>query len=478
MSTNKVDVKVNQYLEKAQEAGAIFSQMDQQAVDKIVHHVCQAGFNARVKLAKMAVEETKIGIWKDKVIKNIVATQLVYRSIKDEKTVGIIDVNDQTGITQIAQPLGPVLAVTPITSPTSTVLFKILLCLKSRNPIIISPHVQSVKCCKEAARICYETALEAGAPDHCIQFIEEPSIELASKIMQHPNLRLILATGDSNHVKAAHSSSTPALGISSGNVPVLIEDTADIPFAVKNILFSKTFDNGTMRASEQAIVVKKSMDAEVRKEFKKQGAIFLHPYESENLEKAVLNPETGLMKSEIVGQPTEKLLELANIPAPKDARVLIAPLNGIGKGFPLSREILAPVLAYYTYTTFEEGIKLCIDLNHEGGLGHTVSIYSNNESAIAEFSKSMDAGRVLVNTPSSQGAIGGIFNMLKPSLTLGCGAGGRNITMQNITARHLINIKSICHRRDNQRFLQVPVEKYLNDTLDFKALEILFNENT
>jgi len=474
----KIDDQVNQYLEKAQQAGAIFSQMDQQTIDKIVYDVCQAGFNNRVKLAKMAAEETNLGVWKDKVVKNIVGTQLVYRSIKDEKTVGIIDSNDQTGITQIAQPLGPVLAVTPVTNPTSTVLFKILLCLKSRNPVIISPHMRSVKCCVEAARICYEAAIAAGAPDYCIQIIEEPSIEVASKIMKHPKLRLILATGGSSLVKAAYSSGTPALGVGPGNVPVLIEKTADVSFAISSILLSKTFDNGTICASEQAIVVEEGMDKKVRKEFKKQGAVFLHSDEIKRLEKAVFNPETGLMRAEIVGQSAEKLLDLANIPAPKDTRVLIAPLEGIGKEYPLSREILAPILAYYTYTTFNQGIKKCIDLNHEGGLGHTVSIYSNDDAAIRKFARSMDAGRMLVNTPSSQGAVGGIFNMLTPSLTLGCGAGGNNITMENITARHLINIKSICRRRDNQRFLKVPVDKYLNDELDFKALEILFDKNS
>lgn len=469
--------EANKLMHRAKIAGAIFNQLDQAHVDKIVKNVCEAAFNKRVELAKMAVEETNIGIWEHKVIKNVLASQLIYHHIKDEKTAGIIHQDDKTGITHIAQPLGPILAITPTTNPTSTVIFKILICLKSRNPIVICPHPRSVKCCVETARICYEAALAADAPEDCIQIVNKPSMELSGELMHHPDLALILATGGPGLVKAAYSSGTPAIGVGPGNVPVMIEESADPAFAVKSIITSKTFDNGTICASEQAVITTKKNDSKVKKEFEKQNCYFLKPEEINKIEKVAFDPKTGLMNAAIVGQSAEKIAKLADIKVPKGTKILLAQLAGIGDDFPLSHEILAPILAYYVCDSFADGTKLCIDINHLGGLGHTVSIYSNDQEKIEEFASTMDAGRIVVNTPSSQGAVGGLFNTLPPSLTLGCGAGGKNITMENVSAKHLINIKNVCRRRDNQRFFDIPTDDYLNPKHTFTELEQEFNKN-
>jgi acetaldehyde dehydrogenase / alcohol dehydrogenase len=467
----------DQYLNKATLAAGIFSAFNQKQVDHIVKKVSEAAFNHRVQLAKMAAEETQLGVFEHKIIKNVVATQLVYESIKNEKTVGVLSHNETTGVSEIAQPLGPILAITPVTNPTSTVLFKILICLKSANPIIISSHKRSIKCCQEAARICYEAALEADAPEDCIQFINEPSRDLTHALITNPKLALILATGGSSLVKAAYSSGTPALGVGPGNVPVLIEKTADIPFAVENIITSKTFDNGTICASEQAVVVEKAIAKEVRQEFEHQGCYFLNQEEIKKVQQIAFDPKTNNMTSEIVGQTAQKIAELANISIPKNSKILMAPLEGIGKQYPLSNEILAPILAYYVGDDFNHAVKLSIDLNYLGGLGHTASLYSNDDAKIQQFSLLMNAGRVLVNTPSSQGAVGGIYNNLTPSLTLGCGSGGKNITTENISAKHLINIKKVLRRRMNERLERFPINNYFDENLQWKQLIKLYDKN-
>jgi acetaldehyde dehydrogenase / alcohol dehydrogenase len=470
MSDQSFQQAADQYIKKATMAAAIFDQLNQEQVDKIVEEVCKAGFNNRVKLAKMAVEETGIGVWQDKVLKNVVATQLIYEDMKDLKTVGILSENIETGIIEMAKPIGPVLAVTPTTNPTSTVMFKILICLKTRNPIIIGPHPRSVKCCKEAARICYEAALAAGAPDDCIQIVEKPSWELTHELMKHPGLNLVLATGGPGLVKAAYSSGTPAIGVGSGNVPVLVDETADASFVVKNIIISKTFDNGTVCASEQAVVVVSSKAKELKEEFEKQGCYFLNSAEIEKIEKTVIDPEKGMMNPAVVGQSANKIAKLADINVPEGTKILLAQQTEVGKGHPLSGEILAPVLAFYIGDDFEKALKLCIDINYHAGLGHSAGIYSSDEKHILMFGEMMDAGRVLVNTPTSQGGVGGIFNKLHPSLTLGCGSGGKNITAENVTARNLINVKKVCYRKDNERFVNFPVEEYLDESKDMDSI--------
>ncbi|MDD2709408.1 MAG: aldehyde dehydrogenase family protein [Verrucomicrobiae bacterium] len=469
--------KIDEVLKKAVQSAAVFSELNQQTVDRITRAVFEAGFNNRVKLAKMAREETGLGRWEDKVIKNAVATQFVYNDIKDLKTVGIIGEDREKGIVEIAQPMGPILAIIPVTNPTSTVMFKILIALKTRNPIIICPSKKAIKCCAETARICYEAAVKEDAPEDCIQWLTEVSREQTQALMSHRSLALILATGGSGLVKSAYSSGTPTLGVGAGNVPVFIERNADIPFAVEQIFISKLFDNGTICASEQAIVVEKDIAGEVIAEFKRRKGHFLTAEDILKLEALAFDAEKGLMNPEIVGQPAAWIAQKAGIEAPADTQILVAQLKGVGRQYPLSSEILAPILAFYVADNFEKAANLCIDLNYHGGVGHTVSLFSNDEEKIRKFSLLMNAGRILVNTPSSQGAVGGIYNKLETSLTLGCGTGGKNITTENVSARHLLNIQRIARRRDNHRLMRFDTKLYLDETKDARAIETIFNRN-
>jgi acetaldehyde dehydrogenase / alcohol dehydrogenase len=467
----------DQLMARAAQAGAVFAQLGQGETDRIVEAVYQAAFNQRVNLARMAVAETGIGRLQDKVLKNVVASQLVYEDIKDVRTAGVISEDSASGILEIAQPVGPILAVIPVTNPTSTVIFKILISLKSRNPIIICPSGKAVRCCAEAAKICYEAALAAGAPDDCIQWLNETSREQTQALMSHKGLALILATGGTGLVKSAYSSGTPTLGVGAGNVPVFIDASADIPFAVSQIFLSKLFDYGTICASEQAIVVETAIADAVRHELERQGAYFLSPAEIVQLEAVAFDPVKHAMKPDIVGQPAALIARRAGIAAPDHVQILVAPLAGVGEKYPLSAEILAPILAFYVEPSFADAVNRCIDLNFYGGIGHTVSLYANDEARIKEFSLLMNAGRILVNTPSSQGAVGGIFNRLSTSLTLGCGTGGKNITTDNVTARHLVNIQRVARRRDNQRFARFDPALYLDETLDAKAIDKMYNRN-
>lgn len=421
----EISKKAEELVERALFAAAEFQQFDQEQTDRIVESVFIAGFNNRVRLAKMAYEETGIGNWQHKVLKNVIATQMVYDSIKNEKTVGVISQNHLTGITEIAQPLGPIFAITPVTNPTSTVLYKTLICLKTRNPILISAHRGAAKSCAETVRICYEAALEAGAPEDCIQIIPAGTRELTQMIMAHPKIALILATGGTGLVKAAYSSGNPAIGVGPGNVPVFIDKSADIPFAVRNIITSKTFDNGTICASEQSIIIEKQIEQEVMAEFEKQQCYFMTPEEIKKVEKIAISPDSGTMDPLIVGRSAAVIAERAGIIVPEGTKILLAKLDGVGKEHPLSVEVLAPILAFYTAKDYQEAIKLCIDLNYLGGIGHSAGIYANDEERILEFSQIMNAGRVVVNTPTSHGAVGGTYNTLPASLTLGCGTGGK-----------------------------------------------------
>ncbi len=471
------DVDIEKTMAKAARAAAIFSQLDQEHTDRIVRAVYEAGFKNRVRLAKMAHEETGIGKWQDKVLKNVIATQLVYEDIKDEKTVGIISEDRQRGIVEIAQPLGPIFAIIPVTNPTSTTLFKILISLKTRNPLIIRPHRNAAGCSSETARICYEAALKEDAPEDCIQWVGEMSRAQTQSMMGHKHLALVLATGGPGLVQAAYSSGTPAIGVGAGNVPVFIDKSADIPFAVEQILLSKTFDNGTVCASEQALVVEQSIASDVVAAMQAQKAYFLSAEESARLEPVVFDRDKGNMMASIVGKSAVEIAGRANIEVPEDTRLLVTPQTGVGDAYPLSSEILAPVLAFYKADNFTHAVNLCIDLNFHGGIGHTASIYANDEDVIRQFALLMNAGRIVVNTPSSQGGVGGIFNTLRPSFTLGCGTGGKNITTDNITAKHLLNIQRIARRRVNDRFVRFDSRLYFDESLDAGAIEGLFNRN-
>ncbi|MEI6456523.1 MAG: aldehyde dehydrogenase family protein [bacterium] len=469
--------KADEILNKALFAAAEFQQFNQEETDRIVEAVYKAGFNARVHLAKMAYEETGIGVWEHKVLKNVIATQLVYDSIKNEKTVGIIANDKKSGIIEIAQPLGPILAVTPVTNPTSTVLFKTLICLKTRNPIIFSVHRSALKCCTEAVRICYEAALEAGAPEDCIQIIAKGSRELTQTIMGHPKIALILATGGTGLVKAAYSSGNPAIGVGPGNVPVYIDESADIPFAVSNIISSKTFDNGTICASEQSVVIEAKIEKDVRDEFERQLCYFLDEKEIKKVSKIAVLKDTLSMSPFIVGQPVATIAKKAGIKVPMLTRLLIAKLEGVGKDYPLSAEVLAPILSFYVCSDYQSAINTCIDLNYLGGIGHSAGIYANDDQRIMEFSKIINAGRILVNTPTSQGAVGGTYNQLIPSLTLGCGTGGKNITTENVSAKHLINIQRVTHRILNEKWHSIDQALYLDESNDETVLSKEYNKN-
>ena len=464
MAENLNDV-ANDILDKAQLAAAEFHQFNQEQTDRIVEAVFKAGFSNRVKLAKMAHEETGMGVWEHKVIKNVLATQLVYESIRNEKTVGVISYDSRTGISEIAQPLGPILAVIPVTNPTSTVMFKILICLKSRNPIIISSHRGAAKSCAEAVRICYEAALEAGAPEDCIQMISSGSREFTQIMMAHPKIALILATGGTGLVKAAYSSGNPAIGVGPGNVPVFIDESADLPFAVSNIISSKTFDNGTICASEQAIVMVESIEQALKAEFGKQNCYFLSSEEIKKLEAVAIVPETNSMSPFIVGKGVSAIAEKAGITVPEGTKILIAKLNGVGFEYPLSVEVLAPILAFYSAKDYRSAINICIDLNYLGGIGHSACIYANDEKRIMEYAELLNAGRVVVNTPTSQGAVGYFYNHLAPSFTLGCGTGGKNITTENITAKNLINVQRVTRRKPNEMWFSFNQADYFDESI-------------
>lgn len=469
--------KADQILDKATLAAAEFQQFDQAQTDRIVEAVYKAGLNARIRLAKMAAEETGIGIWEHKMWKNVIGTQLVYESIKNEKTVGIISQDPVTGISEIAQPLGPIFAVTPVTNPTSTAMYKILICMKTRNPIIISGHRGAAKSTAEAARVCYEAALAAGAPEDCIQMIPAGSRDFTQMVMAHPKIALILATGGTGLVKAAYSSGNPAIGVGPGNVPVFIDESADIPFAVSNIITSKTFDNGTICASEQSVVVEEKIEKMVKAEFEKQHCYFLTPEEIAKVEKVAIVAETMSMSPFIVGQSVATIAQKAGITVPEGTKILMAKLEGVGKEYPLSHEILAPILAFYSAKDYNGAINLCIDLNYLGGIGHSAGIYANDEKRIMDFSQLINAGRIVVNTPTSHGAVGGTYNHLTPSLTLGCGTGGKNITTENITAKHLINIQRVTRRSLNHKFMDADHSKYFDESCDETVLRKEYHKN-
>jgi len=468
---------VDDVMHRAEQAAKDFKHYNQEDTDRILKAAYQAGFNHRIHLAKMAVDETRLGILKDKVLKNVIATRFVYEDIKNLTTVGIISNNKNGDIVEIAQPIGPIFAITPVTNPTSTVLFKILIALKTRNPIIIRPHGAAKKCSIEAARICYEAALSAGAPEHCIQWIKRSTQEETLQFMAHKRTALILATGSVGLVRAAYSSGNPAIGVGPGNVPVYIGKSADVPFAVEQIFISKIFDNGTVCASEQALVVRKCHVEQVISEFKKRGAFFLSDDEIKKLEPIAFNKTQKVMNPEVIGQPATIIAKMAGIEVSEDTTLLIAPLTEVGIFSPLSLEILAPILAFYVAEDFEHGIELCRSINVHGGLGHTVSIFSNDEDKIDYFASVMNAGRILVNTPASQGALGGTYNTLQPSLTLGCGTGGKNITTDNISARHLLNVQRIAQRRVNPCVTDSTRELFFDESIDSEMFESRCNDN-
>lgn len=448
-------------IEQVKKAQHEYAHFSQEQVDRIFKRAALAANDARIPLAKLAVEETGMGVIEDKVIKNHFASEIIYNKYRDEKTCGIIEKDDLYGIQKIAEPLGVIAGIIPTTNPTATAVFKALLALKTRNAIIFSPHPRAKKCTVEAAKIVRDAAIAAGAPENIIAWIEEPTLELSQGLMQHPDIKLILATGGPGMVKAAYSSGHPSLGVGAGNTPAVIEASAEIKMAVSSIMLSKTFDNGMICASEQSVIVENSIYDEFKQEFQLRGAYFTSPEETEKLRHILL--KEGRINAEIVGQPVSKIAQLAGFSINPDSKVLIAEVESIGVDEPLSYEKLSPILAMYRAETFEDATDKASQLVQFGGRGHTSVIYIDQErhDRISYFEERMETARVLVNTPSSVGAIGDLYNFrLDPSLTLGCGSWGGNSISGNVGVQHLLNIKTITERRENMLWFRVPPKIY------------------
>ena len=460
---NKVQKMIDDLVARAKVASEEYMKLDQEQVNEIVKRMSMAGLENHMKLAKMAVEETQRGIYEDKITKNMFATEYIYHSIKRAKTVGIINENTEEGYIEIAEPIGIIAGVTPVTNPTSTTMFKSLIAAKTRNVIIFGFHPSAQKCSSEAARILRDAAIEAGAPKDCILWIEEPSVEATRALMNHPNVNLILATGGTGMVKSAYSCGKPALGVGPGNVPCYIDKTAKLETSVNDLVMSKSFDNGMICASEQAVIVDKEIAKEFEKLIKDAKCYIANKEEKEKIQKAVFNKdENGKYKlnSKIPGQSPYKIASLAGIEIPEDTKVLLVKETGVGDDYPFSKEKLSPILTYYTVKDKEEGINLAEKLIEYGGMGHSAVIHSENRDTILEFSERVKAGRVIVNSPSTHGAIGDIYNTNMPSLTLGCGTFGGNSTTDNVSSVNLINVKRVAKRRVNMQWFKIPEKIY------------------
>ena len=460
MAEINVNEMIDGYVAKAQKALNEFMALNQEQIDAIVKAMTLAGLDKHMELAKMAVEETGRGVYEDKITKNMFATEYVYHSIKNEKTVGVIAENDLEDYEIIAEPVGVVCGVTPVTNPTSTTMFKALISVKSRNPIIFGFHPGAQKCSAAAAKIVLDAAVAAGAPENCIQWIEYPSIEATNALMNHPGVATVLATGGSGMVKAAYSTGKPALGVGPGNVPCYIHKSADLEQAVNDLILSKTFDNGMICASEQAAIVDKAIAPKFEKLMKKYGCYFAKPDEIKKLSDYCIDSEKGAVNPVIVGKPATWIAEQAGVKVPEGTKILLAKLDGVGPEYPLSREKLSPVLAYFIVDSTEEGIDGAEEMVMFHGMGHSAVIHANDEDVIQKYAATMKASRLIVNSPSSHGAIGDIYNTNMPSLTLGCGSYGGNSVSGNVTTVNLINQKRVAKRRVNMQWFKVPDKIY------------------
>ena len=448
-------------IEQLREAQKQFATFSQEQVDEIFRQAALAANHNRIKLAKMAVEETGMGIVEDKVIKNNFAAEYIYNQYKNMKTCGVLEEDKTSGITKVAEPIGVISAIVPTTNPTSTAIFKCLIALKTRNAIIISPHPRAKNATIEAAKIVLEAAVKAGAPEGIIGWIDEPSVELSQNVMRESDI--ILATGGPAMVKAAYSSGRPALGVGAGNTPAIIDETAHIKMAVNSILISKTFDNGVICASEQSIIVLDKVYDEVKKELAERGAYILKGEEINKVRSIILN-ERGGLNADMVGQSAYKIAKMAGVDVPETAKVLVGEVTSVELEEPFSHEKLSPVLAMYKATSFEEALDKADRLIELGGMGHTSVLYTDqlkNRDRVLTFGERMKTARTLINMPAAQGAIGDLFNFkLAPSLTLGCGSWGGNSVSENVGPKHLINVKSIAERRENMLWFRVPEKTY------------------
>ena len=459
----KLEIKdmIDGLVQKAKKASEEYMKLDQDTVDNIIKEMSMAGLDNHMKLAKMAVEETGRGIYEDKITKNMFATEYIYHNIKYEKTVGIISENEEEGYEEIAEPIGIIAGVTPVTNPTSTTMFKSIIAAKTRNVIIFGFHPSAQNCSVEAATILRDAAVKAGAPEDCILWIDKPSVEATNQLMHHPDVNLILATGGTGMVKAAYSCGKPALGVGPGNVPCYIEKSAKLKTSVNDLVMSKSFDNGMICASEQAVIVDEDIAWDFETLMKEAGCYFVSEEEKERLEKAMFDEAKGnTLIGSIAGQSPYNIAKMANIDVPENTKVLVVYETGVGAEHPFSREKLSPVLAYYKVKNSEEGIELAERLLEFGGLGHSAAIHSENKEIINEFAERVKVGRIIVNSPSTHGAIGDIYNTNMPSLTLGCGSFGGNSTTSNVSSVNLINVKRVAKRRVNMQWFKVPEKIY------------------
>jgi acetaldehyde dehydrogenase/alcohol dehydrogenase len=460
-------------IQKVKEAQAEYATYSQEQVDEIFRRAAIAANDKRIELAKMAVADTGMGIVEDKVIKNHFSSEFIYNKYRDEKTCGILEEDAAYGTKKIAEPIGILAGIVPTTNPTSTTIFKSLISLKTRNAIIFSPHPRAKNCTIEAAKTVLDAAVKAGAPEYIIGWIDEPSIELSQMLMKHDDISMILATGGPGMVKAAYSSGKPAVGVGAGNTPAIIDETAHIKMAVSSILMSKTFDNGVICASEQSVSVVADVYDEVRQEFIDRGAHILSPAERKKVAEVII--VDGHVNAQIVGQPAYKIAELAGVTVPKETKVLIAEVDKVGEEEPFSYEKLSPTLAMYKVKDFKEAVDNAVELVRFGGIGHTSVLYTDqiNNDRKDYFGSKMKTGRILVNMPTSQGAIGDIYNFkLSPSLTLGCGSWGGNSVSENVGVKHLMNVKTIAERKENMLWFRVPEKIYFK----YGALPIALQE--
>ena len=448
-------------IKQLREAQKKFATYTQEQVDEIFRQAALAANHNRIKLAKLAVEETGMGIVEDKVVKNNFAAEYIYNQYKNMKTCGVLEEDKTIGITKVSEPIGVISAIVPTTNPTSTAIFKCLIALKTRNAIIISPHPRAKNATIEAARIVLEAAVKAGAPEGIIGWIDQPSVELSQNVMRESDI--ILATGGPAMVKAAYSSGRPALGVGAGNTPAIIDETAHIKMAVNSILLSKTFDNGVICASEQSIIVLEEVYDEVKKELAERGAYILKGEEIDKVRSIILNEKGGL-NADMVGQSAYKIAKMAGVNVPETAKVLVGEVTSVELEEPFSHEKLSPVLAMYKAKSFEEALDKADRLIELGGMGHTSVLYTDqlkNRDRVLTFGERMKTARTLINMPAAQGAIGDLFNFkLAPSLTLGCGSWGGNSVSENVGPKHLINVKSIAERRENMLWFRVPEKTY------------------
>ncbi len=449
-------------VQTAKTAASLFAAYTQDDVDRIVKPMVIAGMEQARHLARLAYEETRLGVLEDKAIKNMVATEFVYNYVRDKRTVGVIREFPERGLMEVAEPIGVVFSIAPITNPTATILFKCIMAVKTRNAFIFSPHPKAFQCCRAAVEIMYEAAVKHGAPEGVFACLESPTLEDNAWLMRHKDVALVDATGGRGVVRAAYSSGKPALGVGPGNTPVYLEKTADLDMAVVDIITSKTFDNGTICASEQTVVIDDEIYDAALAKFAEMGAHVCDERETAVLARMLVDPNTGYAQPMAIGQKATDIARVVGLSVPPGTKLLVAPIQGVGPEHPLSVEKLFPVLSVYRAKSAAEALNVCVKVNRFGGLGHTAVVFSSNDEIIRKFGEMMNAGRIIVNSPGSVGAIGGVYNDMVPTLSFGCGTGGGNSTTDNVNIYHYLNIKRMARRSQTHMWFRVPNQIYFN----------------